>query len=171
MTRTDNERVLERGFNLAVEKIRDRLCKDLMDLGKALLDDPVLGGIPKMTGNTYKSLTAGVFYNKRLYDLVFMDGDMPIRKKLSKGEKFPKGTMRYDRDEQEQTFVAKVDTDGSYGDQTSIKFLSGYKPGRNGYCIVVCTGTEYSEFRALDNLTDNYQSARQSFLKSFKPIR
>ena len=171
MTRTDNERALERGFNLAVEKIRDRLCKDLMDLGKALLDDPVLGGIPKMTGNTYKSLTAGVFYNKRLYDLVFMAGGMPIRKKLRDGEAFMAGEIRYDGDDQEHTFVAEVDTDGSYGDQTSIKFLSEYKPKRNGYCIVVCTGTEYSEFRALDNLTDNYQFARQRFLKSFKPMR
>ena len=100
-----------------------------------------------LTGNTLTSYAVGIYKDGALIEIIQNSNlRQPVRVKLTRGEAVI-GFTDYDGNFRKK-FVGKVETDRGWGDDTSIKFLTSYDPpfrsSKTG--IVMCTGTEYSEF-------------------------
>ena len=100
-----------------------------------------------LTGNTLTSYAVGIYKDGALIEIIQNSNlKPPVRVKLTRGEAVI-GFTDYDGNFRKK-FVGKVETDRGWGDDTSIKFLTSYDPpfrsSKTG--IVMCTGTEYSEF-------------------------
>lgn len=126
-----------------------------------------------LTGNTTTSYAFGIYINGALRVMGFnKDAKAPLRNKLVKGE-VVYDFIDYDGNLRSY-FQAEVDTDAGYGQTSSVQFLQGYK-SKAKYSIIVTTGTEYSAYLEnvlnLNVLSDGFDYASTSFLKSFKPIR
>jgi hypothetical protein len=135
-----------------------------------------------LTGNTLTSYMVGIYSEGTLKRVVAMNEadavEPPTRKKLSRGN--GRGTIYVeDYDSGRFIHVAKyklMPTDEDYGYNTSKMFLSGYKPQTTkGFGIVMCTGTEYSEYleaaRSLNVLTETFYISPRVILQNLKPIK
>jgi hypothetical protein len=100
-----------------------------------------------LTGNTLTSYAVGIYKDGALIEIIQNSNlKPPVRVKLTRGEAVI-GFTDYDGNFRKK-FVGIVKTDSGWGDDTSIKFLTSYDPPFRGSKtgIVMCTGTEYSEF-------------------------
>ena len=154
----ENEKVILNGTEKAGKLVHEHIVMQLMDFSDRLIH---LAQMEK----DYSNLTG------KLTDVILDDGiKPPIRVKLTKGERFH--GISYDG--RLRDFVGEVATDRGYGDDFSMKFLAKYKPSSDGYAMVMCTGTEYSEFLErgyhFNVLTEISAEARRAFLNSFKPM-
>ena len=100
-----------------------------------------------LTGNTLTSYAVGIYKDGALIEII-QNSNLrpPVRVKLTRGEVW-EDFRDYDGNFR-KWFVGIVETDSGWGDETSINFLTSYDPpfrsSKTG--IVMCTGTEYSEF-------------------------
>lgn len=126
-----------------------------------------------LTGNTFTSYAFGVYYMGKIDTMGFNNKSEPaLCNKLMKGDVLM-DFEDYDGNWREM-FIAKINTDGKLGRNTSLQFLQNYRCLRQ-YGIVFTTGTEYSEYlenvRKLNVLTKAVDTSKTAFIKSFKPIK
>lgn len=132
-----------------------------------------------LTGNTLTSYAVGIYKDGALIEII-QNSNLrpPVRVKPTRGEAVI-GLTDYDGNFRKK-FVGKVETDRGWGDDTSIKFLTSYDPpfrsSKTG--IVMCTGTEYSEFlegesvNVLTSTKKEFEAFGESMLvRNLRPIK
>lgn len=166
-------------FEVCMDKIlQDEyyyIVPQLIDFGIVMVNNilPEQTKFRNLTGNTITSFAFGVYYMGRLEVMGFnKDYPEPIRNKLIKDEMV---TNFCDYDGKiRKYFIANIDTDGGYGQDTSAAFLQNYVCS-NKYGIVFTTGTEYSEYlqnvRKLNVILQGYETTKTDFTKHFKPMK
>lgn len=135
---------MEEGFALAKALIKAHLEANLIQLSVKLVHEAIdTRKYYNLTGNTVTSISAGVYcYGGLKEEISASDMMSPaVRPKLTKGEKASFKSYEGDR----VKFTGTVETDRGYGADSSHDFLKGFRTPTNGYAVVVCTGTEYSE--------------------------
>lgn len=177
-----NERVLKEGFEKGLQMIQKVLVDSLVESAYRLLVQAETNKeYHNLTGNTLTSYMVGVYVDGWLSKIVTMyDADTgiekPTRAKLYRGS--GRGTVVVeDYDSGRSIHVKKynlMDTDKDYGENTSRKFLISYHPKKGNIALVMCTGTEYSEFlesvKHLDVLTQTYRDAERIIKNNWKKI-
>lgn len=132
-----------------------------------------------LTGNTLTSYAVGIYKDGVLIEII-QNSNLrpPIRVKLTRGEAWV-DFRDYDGNFRKK-FVGIVETDRGWGDDTSIKFLTSYDPPFRGSKtgIVMCTGTEYSEFlemqgaNVLTSTKKEFEAFGESMLvRNLRPIK
>lgn len=148
MKRMSNDAV----FKVAKSKIWDlvwpNLYEALVSLAHELIQSAeFVKGYKNLTGNTLTSYAVGIYKDGALIEII-QNSNLrpPVRVKLTRGEVW-EDFRDYDGNFR-KWFVGIVETDSGWGDETSINFLTSYDPPFRGSKtgIVMCTGTEYSEF-------------------------
>lgn len=175
-----NAAALQKGSQIAKDMIaRHVLNVILVPVAKELIKDATQGRIflgHNMTGNTVNSYAAGVYVKGCLVHIETSSGSIPhpLRRKLSRGQRFYAGSQRWDGEVQEHTFTAQVSTNGTMEAERSIAFLQSYKPSPKGWVLVVCNGVEYATFQEnqmeIDVLTANFDYAKMFAPTMFKPM-
>lgn len=135
-----------------------------------------------LTGNTLTSYMVGIYENGKLRRLVSIyQADSlkrPTSRKLSQGD--GKGVIRVEDYDSGKIIPVKkyklLKTDEGYGYNTSKLFLFSYRPKTTkGFSLVMCTGTEYSEYleslRNLNTLTETFRISAKAILSNLKPIQ
>lgn len=145
-----------------------KTCDDL--LGDAVTSKSYSG----FTGNTQTSYTCGLYIDGTFayYVNQRMWSAEPVRKKI------PLGVYVYLKKPYEgrpRGVRGKVNVDSLYGKDNALQFLKSYKRApKNGFAIIMTTGTEYSIYleqtKGLNVLTDTFQHARSILSKNVKPI-
>ena len=145
-----NDEILEQGLRKAKQAIYKAVWRQMKSLSVELVRRAVEdydGG--NLTGNTITSISAGIYDIDSPFPLILNAVDVvglkePIWHKMSapniwQGED-------YDGNERRR-FRADIVTDEDFGTNTSIRFLLSYRLSPSySLGIVVCTGTEYSEY-------------------------
>lgn len=175
-----NETALRAGSQRTREIIaRHILNTILVPAAKGIIKDASQGRISighNMTGNTVNSYAVGIYVKGQLVHIETSSGSIPrpLRRKLSKGERFYAGSQRWDGDIQQGTFTAQISTNGTTEAERSIAFLQSYKPSPNGWSLVVCNGVEYATYQEnemqIDVLTANFDYAKMFMPTMFHPI-
>lgn len=161
------------------KKFDDVITNSLIDSCRGLLlDAEVNANYHNLTGNTLTSLTCGVYRMGKLkYSVNIMKEDLgleaPTNRKLSRTDVFAEFTD-YDTGKELRLYarhMAKFEpTDKKFGFQTAKRFLWEYKPEIKD-CIVLTTGTEYSEYlqgvRKLNVLTETFMTSPEILKASF----
>ena len=175
----DNAKALRDGFAKGIKMIEDALFQSLWDAAVALLKD--VGdrhddqGWHGFTGNTQLSYMCGIYMNGQLEGVVTQNNwkKPPVRSKI-RGPKFlmhpyegpPRGLPTPSWE--------VIPTDGDYGYNTSLNFLRSYKAPKNRVCLVMTTGTEYSEYieavHHLDVLTGSLMRAPAIIRQNWKHL-
>lgn len=178
-TNRNNEQVFRDGIRKAKIAIEYAIIERLKRVAEKLIVDAELAQeYQNLTGNTLTSYAIGIYARGELrefIDIFEVDEalDKPTRPKLSTGKgwitikKYGGGTAQVFQDTLEPT-------DGGYGYVSSRRFLEYYNPKTNGFELVMCTGTEYSEYleeRGLNVLTETYMISPRVFLNNLKQIR
>lgn len=174
----------EKVFEDAMAKVKESLNGKILDALTNVAADLILDAefekeFNNLTGNTLTSYAAGIYVDRKLKRWVNIfnvdyDIDMPTTKKLSNKEGYQL-VVHYDTNElipvKTSTFI---DTSDEYGYESSERFLKSYAPEKDGYAIVMCTGTEYSailEFGGLNVLTETFMKSPQLFLGNLRKIK
>lgn len=175
-----NEAALRVGSQRAREIIaRHVLNVILVPAAKGIIKDATQGRISighNMTGNTVNSYAVGIYVKGQLVHIETSSGSIPrpLRRKLSRGERFYAGSQRWDGDVQKGTFTAQVSTNGTTEAERSIAFIQSYKPSPKGWTLVVCNGVEYATYQEnemqIDVLTANFDYAKMFMPTMFHPI-
>lgn len=176
-----NTKALNEGFK-KFKKLMDTQMLDILTNAsyKLLVDAEFSKEFQNLTGNTITSYMVGIFKRGRLARTIALkDMDRlpsPTRRKLSYKkdgvaivEEYMTGNERVVR------LKDLVETDKMYGYTTAQRFLTTYKPEvYKGYGIVMCTGTEYSDFLEdmydLNVLTETFQISPRVLAQSLRPI-
>lgn len=126
------------------------------------------------TGNTQTSYSCGLYVDGILTYYVSQDmwTKEPVRKKIPKGVTV---YLKHPYEGSPRSVTGRVDVDGLYGKYSSFQFLKSFKDApKNGFAIVMTTGTEYSVYietvHRLNVLTDTWQNSRSILLNNMKPI-
>lgn len=166
-----NEKAIREGMSKFNVMLSERVMVALNKLGEDyLMDASVQKEYTSLTGNTLTSLAFGRYDNYKIAEIVLFDADKPAQRR-----KFTKGDTVYGYRDYEgnirDVFSADIETDEGWGNSTSVRFLRSFRP-TTPTAIIVCTGTEYSEFleneRGLNVLTDTEQYARYNTLSLFR---
>ena len=176
-----NADILQKGFARYYERIVQTLTDSLVEAAYELLVKAESNKeYHNLTGNTLTSYMVGIYVSGRLSKIVTMydaaDIERPKRGKLYRGS--GKGVVYVeDYDSGRWVHVRKsnlIDTDKDYGENTSRRFLQSYKANKNHIGLVMCTGTEYSEFlehvKRLDVLTNTFYEAERIINGKWKKI-
>lgn len=177
----DNAKILRDGLKKGLKMIEDALFLSLWESAVALLKDVGARhdrgeqGWHGFTGNTQLSYMCGIYIGGKLEGVVNQDNwhKPPVRKKIS-GRTY----LRHPYEGSQRGLPTKrwevIPTDGDYGYNTSLNFLRGYRARRNSICLVMTTGTEYSEYietvQKLDVLTNTFNNAAEIIRRNWKPI-
>ena len=126
------------------------------------------------TGNTQTSYSCGLYVDGILTYYVSQDmwTKEPVRKKIPKGATV---YLKHPYEGSPRSVTGRVDVDGLYGNDSAFQFLKSFKDApKNGFAIVMTTGTEYSVYietiHRLNVLTDTWQNSRTILLNNIKPI-
>lgn len=175
-----NAAALKKGTARAKWIIDDYISNLLLpDIAKKILEDATNGRIfqgNNMTGNTVNSYAVGAYSKGSLVFAATSSQGIPkpLRRKLSKGQRFYAGSQRWDGDIQQNTFTAQVSTNGTMEAERSIAFLQSYKPSPRGWALVVCNGVEYATYQEnamnINVLTSNFDYTKMFALSMFKPM-
>lgn len=177
----NNAKVLRDGFAKGIKMIEDAIYRSLWDAAVALLKDVGARhnaseqGWYGFTGNTQLSYMCGIYMDGQLEGVVTQENwkQPPVRNKI-RGPKFlmhpyegpPRGLPTPSWE--------VIPTDGDYGYNTSLNFLRGYKAPKKKFCLVMTTGTEYSEYievvHHLDVLTVSYLKASTIIQQNWKSL-
>ena len=170
----DNERVLKEGLQKGYKMIVEHLTEQLRVLcERLLLEVPKHREFCGFTGNTQTSYACGLYVDGKLYGIVTQrNWNAPtIRRKVGYGQWV---YLRNPYEGRARSVKGKVMIKNNHGKSTSVNFLQSYKAKRNHICIVMTTGTEYSEYLEsaahLDVLTGTYEASKEILAKGFKPI-
>lgn len=171
MNRVELAKAKKRMKQVTSGHVYDMLAKTCDDLlGDAVNSKEYLG----FTGNTQTSYSCGLYIDGALsyYVNQTMWSKKPVRKKVPKGV-----TVHLKRpyEGKPRAVTGRTDVDSSYGNETAFRFLQSYKDvPRDGFAIVMTTGTEYSVYieqtHGLNVLTDTFQHAKSIFTKNWRPI-
>lgn len=178
----DNAKVLEEGKKKMRNIIDEYLLDRITEIGIRLLQDGVVSAkYHNVTGNTLTSLAVGIYYRgglSRIITAVVTQGlKNPTRPKLSRGDGI--GVIMVQSYESGKFIPIKkynlVDTNGEYGLTTSVNFLKAYKTPSDSIGLVMCTGTEYSNYleskKGLNVLSDTFDYAESIAKMTFKPMK
>ena len=162
---------LEKGYNMIINHLYKQMygfCERL------LLEVPKHREYYGFTGNTQTSYACGIYVDGSLEGIVVQNNwnTAPLR------EKVPMNVWVYLRQPYEgrsRSVRGKVRISGApYGLETSINFLRKYRAPKNKLCIIMTTGTEYSEFleavRNIDVLTGTYEAAHEILKNGWKKM-
>lgn len=170
----DNAKIIERGLQKAYNQIVNKLFIDMYDIcERLLLEVPKHREFLGFTGNTQTSYACGLYVDGKLEEIVQQRNwnASPVRRKIKLGQKV---WLREPYEGKRRSVWGKVPISRNHGRETSMWFLENYRAPRNRICIVMTTGTEYSEYieevRHLDVLTGTYEAAKGILAKGFKPI-
>ena len=170
----------------AKRKMKNILTAQMLEcLTKAayalLIDAETSKEYHNLTGNTLTSYMVGIYENGKLRRIVSIyQADSlkrPTSRKLSRGN--GKGVIRVEDYDSGRIIPVKkyklVETDEGYGYDTSKSFLASYRPENSkGFSLVMCTGTEYSEYlessKKLNTLTETFRISAKAILSNLKPI-
>lgn len=174
----DNSKAFDTGIKKARQIIGGHIFDCLTKACEQLTDNAVKNyrsPIGSFTGNTITSYACGLYMNGAL-SYYYSNGSKmksPIRVKLTKGET---AYLSPDYGGRNRRFTGKTDTDKGFGEDFSFKFLTRYKSkAKNGFEVVVCSGTEYSSY--IENvwhgnvLTDTFEHAPKILSNNFKPMK
>lgn len=177
-----NVKTLEEGRKKMHEIIDRHLIECVTDMSVRLINHGVLSAeYHNLTGNTLTSLAVGIYHRgnlERIVTAITTQGlVMPEHKKLSRGDGLGVIMVR-DYDNGKLIPVKKynlVNTNGEYGLTTSVNFLKSYKAPSDSIGLVMCTGTEYSNFleakRGLNVLSDTYEYTESISKMCLKPMK
>lgn len=178
----DNAKVLEEGKKKMRNIIDEYLLDRITEIGIRLLQDGVVSAkYHNATGNTLTSLAVGIYYRgklSRIITAVVTQGlKNPTRPKLSRGDGI--GVIMVQSYESGKFIPIKkynlIGTNGEYGLTTSVNFLKAYKTPNDGIGLVMCTGTEYSNYleskKGLNVLSDTFDYAESIAKMTFKPMK
>lgn len=171
-------------FKAAKRRIWDlvwpNLYEALVSLAHELIQSAeFVKGYKNLTGNTLTSYAVGIYKDGALIEII-QNSNLrpPVRVKLTRGEVW-EDFRDYDGNFR-KWFVGIVETDSGWGDETSINFLTSYDPPFRGSKtgIVMCTGTEYSEFLEMDGINvltatkKEFEAFGESMLvRNLRPIK
>ena len=174
MSRAHNSRVLQKGFDDFSKAINKYVIDSLTDAAEELLVAVVRNRtFTGFTGNTQTSYACGVYVNGSCQNIILQQNwlEPPRRLKVRYGELVFLENP-YEWVPRAVRGVAEVDSD--YGQDTSVRFLLEHKCPKDGWGLVITTGTEYSEFLetiyGYDVLTATAEEAYSIISKSFKPM-
>lgn len=178
----DNAKVLEEAKKKMGNVIDSYLLDKITETGIRLLHDGVISAqYHNVTGNTLTSLAVGIYYKgglSRIITAVVTQGlKNATRPKLSRGNGI--GVIMVRSYDNGRLIPIKkyglIDTNGEYGLTTSVNFLKSYKAPRNSIGLIMCTGTEYSNYleskKGLNVLSDTYDYAESIAKMTFKPMK
>lgn len=167
----DNSAILKAGSKIA----KNTISLDIVSRLGLLMEDCVgtmrqqleqyVGG---MTGNTRTS-PAGAVYSDGNIVQIHIVGETdsvhrPLAPKLTIGNRWEKGSERYDEAPQKKTFEAKFDTTRHYVQQDNLEYLNSQQ-GDKDLKMIVGGGTEYA---GLEQLLDNFSYCQNNVDKFFK---
>lgn len=170
----DNAKVLENGFAKGLEIIQDVLVGSLIKSIQQLFAElPRKKGYTGFTGQTQTSYMGGVYINGSLrYIITEKEWTQPPRR-----GKVPRGKVAYlpnPYEGRERAVKGQVDIGEPSGRLTSLHFLQGYNAPKKCLCVVITTGTEYSEYLEdimnVDVLTRTFLDAPKVLESNWKKI-
>lgn len=174
MSKGHNKQVLDNGFAAFGKAINQYMIDRLTDAAEELLvavarNRTFVG----FTGNTQTSYACGVYVNGTCQNIVLQSNWLEPPKRL----KVRHGELVYLENPYEwipRAVRGSVDVDNEFGQDTSVRFLLEHKCPKDGWGLVMTTGTEYSEFLetiyGYDVLTSTAEEAYGIISKSFKPM-
>lgn len=173
--KTNNKATLDKGFAKGLTIIRQYMIVSLTEICmKCLAKVAENREFQGWSGNTQTSYMGGIYVGGRLVKIVNQENwhRPALRRKLRKGEW---GHLKDPYEGSARSVQGKVETNGGLGVNTSRKFLSSYtRCPKNGFAMVITTGTEYSEYLEqaldLDVLTKTYIDAPPILMTGFKPM-
>ena len=180
MKRMSNDAVFKAAKRRIWDLVWPNLYEALVSLAHELIQSAeFVKGYKNLTGNTLTSYAVGIYKDGALIEII-QNSNLrpPVRVKLTRGEVW-EDFRDYDGNFR-KWFVGIVETDSGWGDETSINFLTSYDPPFRGSKtgIVMCTGTEYSEFlemRGANVLTatkKEFEAFGESMLvRNLRPIK
>lgn len=174
MSKSNNKQVLANGFAAFGKAINQYMIDSLTDAAEELLvavakNRTFVG----FTGNTQTSYACGVYVNGTCQNIILQSNwlEPPRRLKVRHGE------LVYLENPYEwipRAVRGSVDVYNEFGQDTSVRFLLEHKCPKDGWGLVITTGTEYSEFLetiyGYDVLTATAEEAYSIISKSFKPM-
>ena len=180
MKRMSNDAVFKAAKRRIWDLVWPNLYEALVSLAHELIQSAeFVKGYKNLTGNTLTSYAVGIYKDGALIEII-QNSNLrpPVRVKLTRGEVWEDF---YDYDGNfRKWFVGIVETDSGWGDETSINFLTSYDPPFRGSKtgIVMCTGTEYSEFLEMDGINvltatrKEFEAFGESMLvRNLRPIK
>ena len=170
----ENERVLKEGLQKGYKMIVEHLTEQLRGLcERLLLEVPKHRTFAGFTGNTQTSYACGLYVDGKLQGIVIQRNWNAPTKRRKVGY-WQWVYLRNPYEGRARSVVGQVMFKNGDGKSTSVNFLQSYKAKRNHICIVMTTGTEYSEYLEsaahLDVLTGTYEASKEILAKGFKPI-
>lgn len=173
--KTMNRKAFKAGMKKSHRIIYTHVQDILSSACERLLSDAVQSKeFQGFTGNTQTSYACGIYMDGKLAYCSFQESwnRPPVRLKVEKGKYV---YLSHPYEGHARGVRGKTDVDSLYGSDTSLNFLKSYtNVPKKGFSIVMCTGTEYSEYiessRNLNVLTETWQRARQILLQNLKPI-
>lgn len=167
----NNSAVLQKGTQIAKNVISSDIVKRL-----GMLMEDCIGSMRQqlehsvngMTGNTRTS-PAGAVYSDGSIVQIHIVGETdnvhkPLSPKLSSGNKWTKGSERYDETTQKKTFEANIDTTRHYVQQDNLEYLNSQQGGKD-LKMLIGGGTEYA---GLEQVLDNFAYCQNNVDKFFK---
>jgi len=180
MKRMSNDAVFKAAKRRIWDLVWPNLYEALVSLAHELIQSAeFVKGYKNLTGNTLTSYAVGIYKDGALIEII-QNSNLrpPVRVKLTRGEVW-EDFRDYDGNFR-KWFVGIVETDSGWGDETSINFLTSYDPPFRGSKtgIVMCTGTEYSEFLEMDGINvltatkKEFEAFGESMLvRNLRPIK
>lgn len=174
MNKSHNKQVFANGFADFGKAINQYVIDSLTDSAEELLvavarNRTFVG----FTGNTQTSYACGVYVNGSCQNIILQQNWMqsPVRMKIRYGELvFLQNPYEGDA----RAVRGAVDVANEFGQDTSVRFLLEHKCPKEGWGLVMTTGTEYSEFLetiyGYDVLTATAEEAYSIISRSFKPM-
>lgn len=174
MSKGNNKQVLANGFAEFGKAINKYVIDSLTDAAEELLiavakNRTFVG----FTGNTQTSYACGVYVNGTCQNIILQQNWMqsPVRMKIRYGELV---FLSNPYEGEARAVRGAVDVANEFGQDTSVRFLLEHKCPKDGWGLVMTTGTEYSEFLetiyGYDVLTATGEEAYAIISKSFKPM-
>ena len=175
----DNATTLRKGFEKAYKMIEDVIFQSLWDSAVKLLKyvgdihNSGMQGWAGFTGNTQTSYACGIYIDGKLEGIVTQDNwhEPTRRRKVELGRTiFLKNPYEGDP----RGVTGAVNIVDNHGLHLSKTFLEKYKAPRRHICLVMTTGTEYSEYIEevghLDVLTNTYEESKRVIPQNWKKI-
>lgn len=170
----NNKDTIDKGLKKGLQMIEEAIISSLRESCQALLREVQFHrSYAGFTGQTQTSYMAGLYVNGKLR-VLFNERNWLERPRRSKVplNKFVWLDNPYEG--QSRGVRGAVDIDDPSGVRLSTQILQEYNPPKDGWAIMVTTGTEYSEINEvvnhLDVLTGTYEEAANIINKNWKKI-
>ena len=177
----DNAKVLEEGKKKMRNIIDEYLLDRITEIGIRLLQNGVVSAkYHNVTGNTLTSLAVGIYYRGKLSRIIYLYNKFQQLMKLEYFRLHYGTWLIMVQSYESGKFIPikkynLIDTNGEYGLTTSVNFLKAYKTPNDGIGLVMCTGTEYSNYleskKGLNVLSDTFDYAESIAKMTFKPMK